>query len=211
MADDPEDRLERLVHDSYQRTPAPSTDLRARILRGLDDHDQARDRITIWRWWWRPTALRLAPAIVLAAACVLVIAGAWVGGGFLRARHAPTLVSGAGQPSGATAQVANVPRGWVPGSAGSAREVAFMLVAPGVTRVALVGEFNDWDPHATPLVRVGRDGPWVATVLLPPGRHIYGFVLDGSRWMSDPGAPLAPDDGFGAPNSVVVVGQEGPL
>ncbi len=86
-----------------------------------------------------------------------------------------------------------------------------MLVAPGVTRVSLVGEFNDWDPHATPLVRVGRDGPWVTTVPLPPGRHVYGFVLDGSRWMSDPGAPLAPDDGFGASNSVVVVGQEGPL
>ena len=79
-----------------------------------------------------------------------------------------------------------------------------------MTRVALVGEFNGWDPHATPLVRVGATGPG-SRRCPPPGRHIYGFVLDGSRWMPDPGAPLAPDDGFGAPGSVVVVGQEGRL
>ena len=77
--------------------------------------------------------------------------------------------------------------------------------------ITLVGEFNDWDPQATPLVRVGPDGPWVATVWLPPGRHVYGFVLDGAKWVADPWAPLAPDDGFGTPASVRVVDRRGML
>jgi hypothetical protein len=128
VADDPEDRVEQLVHDSYQRTPAASTDLRARILRGLDDHDRSHERVSIWRWWWRPAPLRLA-GVVLAAACVLVIAGAWVGGGLPRTTS-PTLVSGAGHPERHGAG-RDVPGAWIPGATGSAHEVAFMLVAPG--------------------------------------------------------------------------------
>ena len=199
---DPEDRLEQLVHEHYARTPEAAPDLRERILHALDRHDAESRRVTVWSWWWRPDALRVAPVAALAAACLLVAAGVWLGRAALpRTTRVPHLES-----SGTTtAQVASL------GGRPSDREVAFMLVAPGVKRVALVGEFNGWDPSATQLVQVGRDGPWVTTVPLPPGRHIYGFVVDGSRWMPDPGAPLAPDDGFGAPNSVVVVGPEGPM
>jgi len=205
VEDDREDRLERLVRDAYQRTPSASADLHARIQRGLDEHDAAIHRMTVWSWWWRPDALRLAPAAIVAVACLLVGGGAWMGSA-VHGRASGRGSSATHRPPGSPARTAGVSASQTP-----ACEVAFMLVAPGVTRVALVGEFNDWDPLATPLVRVGRDGPWVATVALPPGRHIYSFVLDGSRWMSDPGAPLAPDDAFGAPNSVVVVGPEGPL
>jgi hypothetical protein len=199
---DREDRLEQLVREHYERTPDAAPGLHARILQGLDQHDAAARRGTLWSWWWRPAALRLAPAAVLVAACVLLAAGAWLGSaGLRRAWRVPHRDS---SPTSAL-QVASLP------GPGAPHAVAFMLVAPGVKHVALVGEFNGWDPLATPLVRVGRDGPWVTTVSLPPGRHVYGFVLDGSRWMPDPGAPLAPDDGFGAPNSVVIVGTEGPL
>jgi hypothetical protein len=212
VEDDREDRLERRVREEYRRTPAASADFRARILRGLDDHDAAARRVTMGTWWWRPCPLRLAPAGILAAACLLVAAGAWLGGGLPRVRQAATRESNATRnPQGANlASVPGIGSSGSPGR-GAARAVAFMLVAPGVNRVALVGEFNDWDPLATPLVRVGRDGPWVATVALPPGRHVYGFMIDGSRWMPDPHAPLAPDDGFGSTNSVVLVGQDGSL
>jgi hypothetical protein len=85
--------------------------------------------------------------------------------------------------------------------------VHFVLVAPKATRVALVGEFNGWDATATPMRPVRAGGVWSVALPLPPGRHVYAFVVDGSTWMPDPEAPLAPEDGFGKRNSVVVVGS----
>jgi len=205
--DDREDGLGRRVHEYYVRTPAASPDLRERIMRGLDRQDESARRAGSWTWWWRPGSLRLAPAAVLAAACLLLVAGAWLGSMALPgARRAASHDSGATVlPPGRHAELASTT------GPPQTHEVAFMLAASGARRVSLVGEFNGWEPRATPLVRVGHDGPWVVTIALPPGRHLYGFVIDGSRWMADPGAPLAPDDGFGTPSSVVVVGQEGPL
>jgi hypothetical protein len=81
--------------------------------------------------------------------------------------------------------------------------VRFVYVAAGsVSRVALVGDFNGWDPRATPLVRSGDT--WVADVPVPAGPHSYAFILDDHRWTTDPAAPLAPDDGLG-PTSILVV------
>ena len=88
----------------------------------------------------------------------------------------------------------------------AASAVPFVLYAPDARSVALVGDFNDWDTAATPLQPTGSAGAWVVTVPLAPGRYRYGFVVDGSRWLADPGAPRAPDDDFGTPNSVLTVG-----
>jgi hypothetical protein len=82
--------------------------------------------------------------------------------------------------------------------------VQFMLVAPSATRVALVGEFNDWDPAATPMVRASG-GAWHVALPLARGRHVYAFVVDGTSWVTDPQAPLAPERWFGASNSVLLV------
>jgi hypothetical protein len=84
--------------------------------------------------------------------------------------------------------------------------VSFVLYAPDAQSVALVGDFNDWDTAATPLRPSGSSGAWGITMPLPPGRYRYGFVIDGTQWLADPGAPPAPDDGFGTPNSVLTVG-----
>jgi 1,4-alpha-glucan branching enzyme len=70
--------------------------------------------------------------------------------------------------------------------------------------VVVVGDFNHWDTHATPLSRT-PSGTWRATVRLTPGAHVYSFVVDGTRWVPDPAAPLAPGTDFGAPNSLVTV------
>ena len=84
--------------------------------------------------------------------------------------------------------------------------VQFALVAPGAHTVTVVGDFNDWDPAATPLRPVaGPRGVWSVQVPLHPGRHEYAFVVDGRRWMPDPAAPRSGDDDFGTPNSVVTV------
>jgi hypothetical protein len=82
--------------------------------------------------------------------------------------------------------------------------VRFVLVAPDARAVSLAGTFNQWDARATPLVRSGPTGVWTATLTLPAGQHQYAFVVDGVRWVPDPGAP-AVDDGFGRRNSVLTL------
>lgn len=87
-----------------------------------------------------------------------------------------------------------------------ARALQFVLVAPQAATVSLVGDFNDWDSTRTPMRPLRADGPvWSAVVPLPPGRYHYAFLVNGSRWLADPAAPAALDDGFGAPSSVVTV------
>ena len=83
----------------------------------------------------------------------------------------------------------------------------FSCVAPAASEVFLAGSFNDWDPTATPMVRV-PGGAWHVALPLASGRHVYAFVVDGTSWVADPQAPLAPEGWFGARNSVLLVNGE---
>ncbi|MGD2135153.1 MAG: isoamylase early set domain-containing protein [Gemmatimonadales bacterium] len=82
----------------------------------------------------------------------------------------------------------------------------FVLVAPGATSVALLGDFNDWNSAATPMEPQNGSGVWSVTVPLTPGRYRYAFLVDGERWLRDPAAPRALEDDFGRPNSVLTIG-----
>jgi hypothetical protein len=86
------------------------------------------------------------------------------------------------------------------------RSVEFVLRTPAESTVTLVGDFNDWDPHATPL-RPASDSLWSVVVPLRPGRYRYTFIVDGTRWLRDPSAPRALEDDFGTPTSVITVAQ----
>ena len=90
------------------------------------------------------------------------------------------------------------------GNRGDARPVPFVLTAANAVRISIVGDFNDWDPAATPLQRVDGHGWWVV-VNLRPGRYRYSFVVDGTRWIADPSAPRSADNDFGTANSVVTI------
>ena len=83
----------------------------------------------------------------------------------------------------------------------------FVLVAPQASSVALVGDFNDWDPARSPMQTA--QGVWATTVPLAPGRYRYAFLVNGVEWRADPGAPPARDDEFGTPSSVITVGGNG--
>ncbi|MBI1808851.1 MAG: glycoside hydrolase family 13, partial [Gemmatimonadetes bacterium] len=63
---------------------------------------------------------------------------------------------------------------------------------------------NNWDATATPMQRFGGDGPWTATVLAKPGRHVYAFMVDGVL-TADPRAPKARDVDYGGEASVLMV------
>ncbi|MGH8622789.1 MAG: isoamylase early set domain-containing protein [Burkholderiales bacterium] len=96
-----------------------------------------------------------------------------------------------------------------PWSWGTTRPDAFqfVLVAPRAASVALVGDFNDWDPTRAPMH--ARDGVWATAVSLTPGRYRYAFLVNGVEWRADPSAPAVPDEEFGSPSSVVTVGGRG--
>jgi hypothetical protein len=77
------------------------------------------------------------------------------------------------------------------------RLVRLMFDAPDARRVTVAGDFNRWDADATPLARDGRSRRWTVTLALHDGEHRYAFVVDGTRWVPDPGAEHAArgDDG----------------
>ena len=89
-------------------------------------------------------------------------------------------------------------------TAGDNQGVAFSLEAPQAMQVSLVGDFNNWDPAATPLAK-GSAGRWEAIVPLTPGRYQFTFVVDGNHWVRDPSLPQAVGDDFGQPTSVITV------
>jgi len=84
--------------------------------------------------------------------------------------------------------------------------VQFVLDAAAAKRVALVGDFNGWNGSATPLARDSASGAWSVVAAVPPGRHVYAFLVDGKVWTLDPRAPKAKDSDYGAEQSVVIVG-----
>jgi hypothetical protein len=90
-------------------------------------------------------------------------------------------------------------------SAADARSVRLRLAAPASSQVAVVGDFNDWDPAATPLHPTGDGDTWIVELRLKPGRYHYTFLVDGRRWERDPSEPPVPDSDFGAPMSVLTV------
>ena len=85
------------------------------------------------------------------------------------------------------------------------RTVEFVLRTSADSGVALVGDFNNWDPRATPL-HADREGIWTVTVPLHPGRYRYTFLVDGT-WRGDPAAPRSLEDDFGRPTSVITIAQ----
>ncbi|MCX5753215.1 MAG: isoamylase early set domain-containing protein [Candidatus Krumholzibacteria bacterium] len=83
--------------------------------------------------------------------------------------------------------------------------VQFICYAPKAHRVVIVGDFNNWSTTADPMYDREEKGAWSITLPLQPGRYEYKFLIDGEKWVPDPGNPEKIKDGFGAQNSVVEV------
>jgi hypothetical protein len=64
-------------------------------------------------------------------------------------------------------------------------EVTFTLTRPELDgrRVAVVGDFNGWDPDATPMHR--ENGTHTATVTLQPGRYRFRYFSEDGAWFND--------------------------
>lgn len=70
--------------------------------------------------------------------------------------------------------------------------------------VHLVGEFNDWNPTATPMER-SKKGVFRATLELEPGREYqFRYLINGEHWYNDWHADGYVPGGLGEDNCVVV-------
>lgn len=94
-------------------------------------------------------------------------------------------------------------------TSGSAEEsrmvtVRLELRAPQAQRVAVVGDWNGWDPETHPMTDADGDGIWhIEIEIAPDGEYQYQFLINGERWIPDPESPMKVDDGFGGENSVL--------
>jgi hypothetical protein len=189
MHDDHDELIGRVV-DELRAPVALDPAFDARVMAAVRQAAPGRWRLAL-RWWTEPRPFRLSPLTGLAAAAAL--AGLVV----LGARAFEPRPAG-----GAATAPAIIVASTEPGS----EVVQFVLVAPQASTVAVVGDFNDWDPGRTPLQATAGGGVWSVNLPLRAGPHQYAFVVDGKDWRPDPAAPRAVTDDFGAPNSVIIVG-----
>lgn len=185
MADSEKRDFARAVREAYARTETGGDGAKERLLDRLREAPPPRVERDVWRRF--AAAGRTQTRVALIAAGLMVL----VGGGLL------TRAVDFNRTPPAPARAAAI--------AGDRTVVRFALDAPGAERVALVGDFNDWDPAATPMRRETSRNTWSVSLPVTSGRHVYGFVVDRERWLPDPGAPRAPEDGFGTASSVIVV------
>jgi 1,4-alpha-glucan branching enzyme len=80
------------------------------------------------------------------------------------------------------------------------------VVAPEVdaSTVAVVGDFNSWDPDAAPMQR-RKDGFWAKTLRFGPGAYRYRFLADGHTWLNDPDADGYEPSGQGSENCLLIL------
>jgi len=83
--------------------------------------------------------------------------------------------------------------------------IGFSFHDDAARTVAVACSFSGWDPVCHVLVRA-EDGIWRAELPAPePGRHRYKIVVDGERWIADPGNHLREPDPYGGWDSILVV------
>ena len=79
----------------------------------------------------------------------------------------------------------------------------FFCLAPEAKQVSFVGDVNNWNPNATPMVRQ-PDGCWMASLELRHEYHQYAFLVDGKRVL-DPNAAGGARDPRNQPISLVAI------
>jgi len=82
--------------------------------------------------------------------------------------------------------------------------VVFVTLYPRATNVQIAGDFNNWQPAATSMERVGNSGVWQAKLKLPHGTYRYRLVVDG-QWQQDPYNERTELNPYGELNSVIEI------
>lgn len=73
-------------------------------------------------------------------------------------------------------------------------------------KVALVGDFNNWDTTST--ILTNKDGEYKTEVRLKPeSEYKFKYLIDGEKWENDYKADAYVPNVFGTDDSVVIVGK----
>jgi 1,4-alpha-glucan branching enzyme len=83
----------------------------------------------------------------------------------------------------------------------ASQEVAFSIHVSPAQEVQLVGDFTDWEKSPIKL-RPAPDGSWRTKVILPAGRHLYRYLVDG-QWHDDPAQLERVPNAFGTTDHVI--------
>ncbi|MEM1353404.1 MAG: AAA family ATPase [Planctomycetota bacterium] len=82
--------------------------------------------------------------------------------------------------------------------------ILFVQPTSGSARIGVAGDFNNWNPSATPLTRNEELDVWQACIRIPPGRYRYRLVVDG-QWVQDPYNQETETNPFGELNNILEV------
>ncbi len=73
----------------------------------------------------------------------------------------------------------------------------------GAQSIAVVGDFNAWDPTKHTMKR-RKDGQWSATIRLAKNdRYAFRYLVDGETWETDTESDATEANRFGSMNSIV--------
>jgi hypothetical protein len=157
----------------------------------------------------RVRSIRLWSAIGLAAAAGVVgflARGEWGGARTRSVAPAATVATTAlAMPASATDSGVSARFAAVDPTAAAAVPSQFVFTNATAKRVSLVGDFNQWNPNASVMVRTAS-GVWSTVVPIFPGRHVYAFMVDDSLLVLDPRAPTVRDPDLGTDGSLRMVG-----
>jgi hypothetical protein len=215
--------VDRALHELPGKQVDPPPYLHARILANLPEV-QAGPHWAVWGRW--------AAGFGVAAAAVFALGVAFYQGGGSRtdriasapspapvvqpaeppresqrpvapipaeAREAPVLQAAPGTGGKRDVQVASAPKVRV------IKEVKIFFYYPPAQKVAVTGDFNDWDVNGVPLKAAGKPGLWETDLRLPHGTYSYNFIVDGELLVPDPNALNQMPDGYGGTNSILLV------
>lgn len=72
-----------------------------------------------------------------------------------------------------------------------------------IEKISVVGDFNDWDPEATPL-RLLKSGVWKEKIeLAGDSEYKFRYKINGNMWHNDPDADGYVPNDFDEENCIV--------
>lgn len=77
-----------------------------------------------------------------------------------------------------------------------------------IENIAVVGDFNNWDPH-TSIMELCDDGLWKVEVYLSPGQYRYKLLINDYILLNDPTSTLYVQDENGAMKSLIIINDDG--
>lgn len=154
-------------------------------------------------WRDRRWTISISPFAGIAAAATIAAVAVW--GARVATTSAPSMVAETPALAAPLVPVANAPVDLD----NLIVQRQLTILVPNAGKVAIIGDFNDWEAARGQMQRLTPDGLWSITLPLRVGRHEYQFVVDDTLRIPDPAAPQAMSD-FGTANSVITVGPRIP-